>query len=144
VLKSGGRLVIDVGEFLEQHASLWVADYFPSLVNRYRSSLHSARKYVEWLDEIGFVDVACEKLTYKPTEKDYVLRIGQYEPRRYLNPEIVRAIPAFQDMSASELNSGQRRIEDDIDSGRIGEVIAACRAKAEMEGDVGFILGRRP
>jgi ubiquinone/menaquinone biosynthesis C-methylase UbiE len=144
VLMPGGRMVMDVGEFLEQHPSLWVAHYFPSLVRRYAESLHSVDYYESILREIGFEDIKCLSLEYTDTESDYVLRSGQYDPDRYLDRRFVAAIPAFRAMSRAELREGQARIRRDRDSGELEAVMAECQAKATMAGDLGFIVASRP
>ena len=144
VLMPGGRLVMDVGEFLEQHPSLWVTHYFPSLVQRYAGSLHSVDYYESALREIGFEDVRCVSLEYTSDESDYVLRSGQHDPERYLDQRFVAAIPAFNAMSRAELHEGQERIRRDRANGQLEAVIADCKAKARMEGDLGFIVASRP
>jgi ubiquinone/menaquinone biosynthesis C-methylase UbiE len=144
VLKPGGRMVMDVGEFLEQHPSLWVVHYFPSLVRRYAGSLHSVDYYESVLREIGFEDVKCVSLEYTGDESDYVLRSGQHDPDRYLDQRFVAAIPAFRAMSRAELREGQERIRRDRDRGELEAVMAGYKAKAKMGGDLGFIVASRP
>jgi len=143
ILKIGGIIVIDIGEFLEQHPSLWIKEYFPSLKERYKNSLFSKNDYISWLDEIGFRCIQCIPLEYHTGEKDYFLRAGQHDPKLYLRDWFVKANPAFREMSHSELTNGQDDIRRDMELGEINDLINRCQRQATMDGDIGFIVAKR-
>jgi SAM-dependent methyltransferase len=142
LLRPGGVVVADT-EFLEQHASLWVVDFFPSLRNRYRDACLSVRQYDSWLREICFTNVQFDQIDYNPTECDAALRIGQHDPKMYLRKEIRDGLPAFREMPSEELRKGLKRLEAAIADKSIDETIAAYRSQATMPGDVGFIVAFR-
>lgn len=143
VLRPGGVFFADT-EFLEQHPSMWIVEYFPSLRDRFRDSLFTQEQYDALLRAAGFDSVAFQTCDYHPEEGDAFLRIGQHKPELYLDPKIQAAVPALRDMPANELIPGRRRLEEDIAKREIGRVIERYRAKASMPGDLGFIIARKP
>src|SRR5947208_71516 len=56
ILKPDGVVVADT-EFAEQHPSLWVVEYFPSLRERFKDACLSVEQYRTWLQEIGFSNI---------------------------------------------------------------------------------------
>jgi ubiquinone/menaquinone biosynthesis C-methylase UbiE len=143
ILKTQGVIVIDVGEFLDQHPSLWACEYFPSLKQRYKDSLFSAHHYTTWLGNIGFKDIQCVSMDYKAGEGDLFIRAGQHNPGLYLSEEFIKANPAFVEMSTIELRSGQDTIREHMKSGELARTIERCRREATMSGDLGFIVAVR-
>lgn len=141
-LKPKGVFVADT-EFAEQHASLWLVEYFPSLRKRYKNAVFSTQIYKQWLLDIGFNEVKFESLTYDPNQPDKVLRIGQHQPELYLDDTIRKGIPAFVEMRANELNEGLERLGEAIKDETINKVIDDYLARATMKGDVGFIIAIR-
>ncbi len=147
VLKDGGTMVADT-EFAEQHKSLWVVEYFPSLRERYKGACLNSDVYKKWLAEIGFHNVTLLNRPWPSNEPDKFLRIGQRDPRVYLNATIRAGIPAFVAMSAKELNSGLEKLEEAINKNKIQEVIARYEANAKScgdrgQGDLGIIVATR-
>src|SRR5262249_42085894 len=63
ILKPGGVFVADT-EFAEQHPSLWIVEYFPTLRERYRNALFSQEKYRAWLRSVGFSSVEFQTAEY--------------------------------------------------------------------------------
>ena len=143
IMRGGARLFLDVGEFAEQHASLWIKDYFPSLGSRYSHSLHTCDSYRGWLEGAGFVEIDCVGLELGESQ-DLVLRSGQRDPHVYLEKRFQASVPAFREMPRQELKSGESRLREDIESGAVQEVINAAQRAASMAGDVGFVFGRKP
>ncbi|HYH43223.1 MAG TPA: methyltransferase domain-containing protein [Burkholderiales bacterium] len=143
ILKQRGMLILDIGEFLDQHPSLWACEYFPSLRQRYKDSLFTAQHYAEWLGKIGFSSIQCVPLAYKAGEDDLFIRAGQHNPDLYLSDEFTKANPAFWEMPKSEVLSGQEKIRMDKESGELSRVISRCEHEASMPGDFGFIVAMR-
>lgn len=143
ILRPGGRLVVDVGEFLEQHPSLWIAEYFPSLKRRYEGACHSVSVYRQWLHEARFRQFDCIALTYLPGEKDFFLRAGVANPQLYLDDEFRSVVPAFQEMREGERSDGLSRLRRDIESGEIERVIQNATEQASMNGDLGFLVATK-
>ena len=143
ILKPGGVFVADT-EFLEQHASLWIVDYFPSLKERFRNRVYRTADYREWLKKAGFGTTMFETYDYPSTEGDLFLRIGQNDPKVYLEDRVQKAIPAFHDMNHSERSKGLKRLRDEIGTGEVEQIRKTYIAKAEAKGDMGFIVARKP
>jgi ubiquinone/menaquinone biosynthesis C-methylase UbiE/3',5'-cyclic AMP phosphodiesterase CpdA len=141
ILKPGGVFIGDT-EFSEQHPSLWIAEYFPSLRDRFRGRLFSRAQYQKWLEAIGFTAVF-ETYDYYPEQGDAFLRIGQHKPDLYLDENIQAAIPAFQAIDPVDRKQGFDRLKEEIANGEIQHVMARYKAKATLSGDIGFIIATR-
>lgn len=142
ILRPGGVLVVDT-EFAEQQASLWLVEFFPSLVDRYQHVCKSVDWYRELLvgenaifQEVEFAHIECD-------EEDAFLRVGQRKPELYLEEKIRAGIPAFCEMDPVELNVGIQALSAKIDDKSILEVIRRYEEKAAIKGDIGFIIARR-
>jgi ubiquinone/menaquinone biosynthesis C-methylase UbiE len=142
ILKPGGTFVADT-EFLEQHAAFWLVEYFPSLRERFRDAIFSTKQYDLWLRDVGFRDFRFEKMDYDASEGDAFLRIGQHQPGLYLKQEIRDVIPAFKQMSISELQRGLELLRRAIDDNSIEAVISQYQSRATMPGDLGFIVAQK-
>lgn len=142
VLRPGGTFVADT-EFAEQHASLWLVQYFPSLRDRFRDSIFTTEQYETWLREIGFREFQFERMDYDASEGDAFLRIGQHQPELYLQQEKRDVIPAFKQMTVSELQAGLDALRRAIDDGSIREVMQQYQSRATLPGDVGFIVAHK-
>jgi ubiquinone/menaquinone biosynthesis C-methylase UbiE len=141
ILKKGGVVFADT-EFKEQHDSLWLVEFFPSLRDRYKNVIFSTKEYKTLLNEIGFSDIRFEYITTKPDDKDAALRIGQHDPKRYLQPGLLEGIPAFKEMDPYAFSEGMRKLRAAIEDGTIDKITK--RYNATMEGDDGFIIATRP
>jgi ubiquinone/menaquinone biosynthesis C-methylase UbiE/3',5'-cyclic AMP phosphodiesterase CpdA len=142
ILKAGGVFVADT-EFSEQHPSLWIVDYFPSLRERFKDRLFPQEQYRAWLTEAGFHDIDFAIENYLPEERDAFLRIGQHRPALYLDEAVREGIPAFQIMDAAEKRSGLARLEKEISNGKVEDVRERYRSKATLPGDLGIIIARK-
>jgi ubiquinone/menaquinone biosynthesis C-methylase UbiE len=141
-LKLGGVFLADT-EFLEQHPSLWVVDYFPSLRKRFMEALFSQETYRTWLRQAGFNKVEFETYDYNPDELDGFLRIGQHRPALYLDQRIRDGIPAFQLMDPAERAKGLQRLRDEIDTGETARIQQQYASKAQLSGDLGVIIATK-
>ncbi len=140
ILKPGGRVVLDI-EFEEQHGSLWIVEFFPSLRKRYGGRILSCDLYSNWLKEIGFKSLEFEQFDLSPADRDKSLRCGQHDPNLYLEDEIVSNIPAFSEMDDDERLSGFDALRRAIADRSIGKVIA--KYVASMPGDIGVIIAEK-
>jgi SAM-dependent methyltransferase len=141
LLKPGGVMVADT-EFAEQHSSLWVVEFFPSLIERFKDSIYERDQYRAWLEEIGFTSVQFDHLDLMDTE-DAALRVGQHEPGQYLESKVRAGIPAFREMGHGELQRGLRKLQMAIYNGSIKEIVKRYESRATMLGDVGLIIAAR-
>src|SRR5262249_24353719 len=94
LLRPKGGLIVDT-EFAEQHKSLWLVEFFPSLGKRYEGRIFPQDRYRTWLTQIGFSSVEFDHAELAPDDEDNPLRTGQYRPQRYLDERVLRGIPAF-------------------------------------------------
>lgn len=143
MLKAGGMMVID-NELAEQIASLWLAEFFPSLKKRYRDVCLPKRRYEEWLRDIGFADVRLVSMDIVAGYPDAALRVGQRDPTKYLDPAIRENIPAFRAMSDAEEQDGVERLRQSIESEAIADLIRGYDNLASIKGDVTFLVARKP
>lgn len=142
ILKPGGVFVADT-EFTEQHLSLWIVDYFPSLRQRFQNRLFSQAQYRTWLSQAGFRDAAFETHEYPAEEGDAFLRIGQHKPEMYLDEAVQKSMPAFQVMDLPERKKGLERLRDEIATGEVRRVRDRYIAKAQLPGDLGIVIARK-
>lgn len=142
LLRPNGRMIVDT-EFFEQHGSLWLVEFFPSLKKRYDGRIFSQDQYRAWLKEIGFSVVEFDSASLGDEEEDSALRIGQHKPHLYLDDSILRGIPAFHEMNGHERLNGKRNLENAISRGKISEIIEKYEKMASMGGDIGFIIAGR-
>ncbi len=143
ILRPEGIAIFDT-EFEGQHMSLWLQEYFPSLKERYKDVTLSTEQYNSLLTkELNFASFEPIFLEYPSNSQDGCLRIGQYNPERYLDHKIRDNIPAFCEMDTNELEIGLGRLKNDIQSKHIASVINLYKSKATNEGDIGFILVRK-
>jgi hypothetical protein len=140
LLRPGGRVVVDT-EFEEQHGSLWIVEFFPSLKTRYEGRLLSCAQYRTWLEEIGFRTVEFGQLELPADDLDGGLRIGQHDPKIYLDTERISGIPAFSEMASGEFLTGRDRLSRAIDDRSLERITA--KYAASMSGDVGFIIAEK-
>lgn len=143
ILKPGGIAVLDAGEFLEQHPSLWVAEYFPSLKQRYANALLPSTEHKALLEKAGFTDIKFLTPEYGASEEDFCLRAGQVVPGRFFDGSFMNAVPAFRDMSRRERTEGCEQLRRDIEEGTLTKKIEQARARSTLPGDLGFIVARR-
>jgi ubiquinone/menaquinone biosynthesis C-methylase UbiE len=142
ILKPGGVFVADT-EFSEQHSSMWIVDYFPSLRRRYDNRLFPEDRYRRWLQQAGFQAVEFKTCEYPPEEGDAFLRIGQHKPELYLDEAIRIGIPAFQVMDLVEKRTGLARLENEISTGEVKGVQQRYVANAKLPGDLGILIARK-
>jgi ubiquinone/menaquinone biosynthesis C-methylase UbiE/3',5'-cyclic AMP phosphodiesterase CpdA len=142
LLKPGGIAVFDT-ELTEQYESLWVKHFFPSLRQRYKHSIFKSSDYKSWLTAVGFSEVLFSQMELTVSDEDSFLRMGQHAPRKYLNRERLMKLPAFIEMSSSELEDGLKALAAAIEDKSIDLIVEKFRAQATVSGDVTFIIARK-
>jgi hypothetical protein len=90
--------------------------------------------------QLKVVDFDCFDLPDE--DPDMALRVGQRHPARYLDPDIIRGIPAFweNNMSPQERVTGQNRLRQAISSRAILQTIDDYKKRAGLPGDVSLIV----
>jgi SAM-dependent methyltransferase/3',5'-cyclic AMP phosphodiesterase CpdA len=143
LLKPGGIAILDT-EFWEQHESLWLAEFFPSLRNRYKNRCLPVATYQAWLQEAGLTPVDFPTFELSGDDADAGLRIGQRNPKKYLEGRVRNGLPAFREMAPAELTRGLEKLTEACRTGSINRTMAEYEQRASMNGDYGFIVARKP
>ncbi len=137
VLKSGGRFVIFTST-AEQMKGYWLRYYFPKMLNASIGQMPKLSLIEENLRKNGFEIIETEKYFVRDDLEDLFLYAGKNRPEIYLDKEIRRGISSFSDLgNAAEIEKGLLKLEDDIKSGKIAEII---KRFANDLGDYLFIV----
>ena len=140
VLKPHARFVI-FNCTAEQMRHCWLNEYFPRMMIEKATAPYERFVTVDVLESAGFRIEAEEKYDVSPDLKDLFLYCGKHRPERYLDPRIRSGISSFADApDQEEIARGVQRIADDIESGRINDVI---RKFAYDGGDYMFTVAER-
>ena len=139
VLTPSARFVILNGT-VEQMRHYWLNEYFPRAMEK-AAAPYQRFVTIDVLKSAGF-QIACEeKYDVTPDLKDLFLYCGKHKPKRYLDPHIRSGISSFADApDQDEIARAVKRIADDIESGRINDVI---RKYAWDGGDYMFTVAER-
>lgn len=123
--------------FAEQTRRYWLARYFPRMIERsaaklgaeaeWRAALHGAR--------FGHLEVRAWQTPADVT--DLFLYSGKFRPELYFDANVRKGISSFAALAdEAEVAAGLARLRADIDSGVIGDVIAAS---VHAQGDYAHI-----
>lgn len=135
-----GRLVIFTAS-PEQMKSYWLNAYFPTPMTASISQMPSLDSVIRTLRQVGFSFVGVESFLVEPNLQDFFLYSGKLEPEMYLDPAVRAGISTFSSLaSKDEIESGCRKLGEDIDSGKIQDVI---RQYTSVMGDYMFIVAEK-
>lgn len=141
VLKPGGSMVILTSE-PGQTARYWLAEYFPNMIADSVKWLPSLNNIVEAAQDAGFGTYKTEIYNVQPDLRDLFLYAGKHNPAIYLRPEVRKGISSFSVLSnAAEVEEGLKKLEADIETGRIKQVMASYE---HDEGDYLFVKIEKP
>lgn len=141
VLKPGGCMVL-LTSAPEQTAGYWLAEYFPKMITDSVEWLPSISSILSAAQHAGFGTYETEVYNVKPDLQDLFLYAGKHNPALYLKPEVRRGISSFSVLSnAQEVEQGLKRLEDDIETGRIEQVMASYQ---HDKGDYLFVKIEKP
>lgn len=139
VLKPHARFVI-LNNTAEQLRHYWLNEYFPRAMEK-ATAPYERFKAIDLLESAGFRIECEEKYEVAPDLKDLFLYCGKHQPQRYLDARIRSGISSFADApDPDEIARGVDRLADDIESGRINDVI---RRFAYDGGDYMFTVAER-
>ena len=140
VLKPGGRIVIFTST-PEQMQGYWLNSYFPKMLEDSMVQMPAYAVVEGAMNQGGFEVVRTEKYFVQPDLKDLFLYSGKHRPALYFDPKVRQGISSFSALAnAAEVKKGLTRLERDIDSGEIEEVMARYR---NDRGDYLFINGEK-
>lgn len=139
VLKSG-RFVIFTSTS-EQMEHYWLKEYFPSAMKASIEKMPSLKCIEETLRDAGFNSIFTEPYNVDNELQDLFLYSGKYRPELYLDSQIRAGISTFSNLAnENEVKHGCLKISQDIESGRINEVIDSY--KSEL-GDYLFVIASK-
>ncbi len=140
VAKPGARLVIFTS-LPEQTAAYWLRHYFPKMIADSARSLPLLVAIEEGMSSGGFGNVRTEPYGVRPDLADLFLYSGKYDPELYFSPEVRSGISSFAAVAnREEVEEGLRRLREDIDGGKISEVI---RGAEQDRGDYLFVVAEK-
>jgi ubiquinone/menaquinone biosynthesis C-methylase UbiE len=140
VLAPGARFVL-LNATAEQTRHYWLNEYFPKTCAE-ANAPYEKLDTVEALTRAGFRFVAEEKYDVAEDLQDWFMYCGKHHPERYLDPRVRSGISGFANASdQSEIERGLEHLADDIESGRIAEVM---RNYAWDGGDYMFTIAAKP
>lgn len=140
VLKPAGRLVLFTSS-PAQMTGYWLGHYFPRMMADSIQRMPDVTRVTGAMSKAGLTVVKTESYTVRPDLEDHFLYCGKDRPERYLQPEIRQGISSFSVLALQEeVNRGLTRMEKDIQSGAIREIIAS---HAHDNGDYLFLISQK-
>jgi ubiquinone/menaquinone biosynthesis C-methylase UbiE len=137
---SRGRLVIFTSD-KKQMEGYWLNEYFPHMMKKSTAIMPGIEEVSLALEAAGFENIVTEKYFVRPDLEDWFLYCGKHEPRMYFNPVIRNGSSGFAAFSdEDEVERGLEKLSQDIESGRIEEVIETYRNE---DGDYLFVASEK-
>lgn len=137
VLAANGRFVVFTS-LAEQMEHYWLKKYFPEIMRRSIEQMPSMEKLSNALHQAGLAITATELYNVRPDLKDLFLYSGKFNPAVYLNPLVRAGISSFAALAnQKEVDEGCMRLEADMDSGRVYDII---EDSAHKGGDYMFVV----
>jgi ubiquinone/menaquinone biosynthesis C-methylase UbiE len=125
----------------EQMRGYWLNAYFPAAMARSIVQMPGLQTIIRALQRSGFASVHTEPYEVHTDLQDFFLYSGKHRPAMYLDPQVRAGISTFAALAdPSEVEEGCRKLSQDIESGRIAEVIARYR---HPHGDYLFVVGEK-
>lgn len=132
-----GRFVLFTST-TEHMKGYWLQEYFPVAMDRSREQMPRMTDIEEALEASGLQLLEIEHYAVRDDLQDFFLYSGKHRPEMYLDPTVRRGISTFSSLAdEAEIAEGCRRLEADIASGRIDEVI---RSFENEIGDYCFVV----
>lgn len=139
--------VMDQGRYViftsspEQMAQYWLNAYFPMMMHKAMDRMPTVSQVADWLKEAGFHRVETETYLVPEDHQDAFLYGLKHHPGAYLNPEFRAGISAFAQLADDrEVAEGCRKLEQDLASGRIREVMGQW---GSIKGDYIFVIAEK-
>jgi ubiquinone/menaquinone biosynthesis C-methylase UbiE len=135
-----GRFVLFTST-AEQMRGYWLNAYFPTAMARSIVQMPGLQAIVQALRQSGFASIRTEPYEVQTDLQDFFLYSGKHRPEMYLDPRVRTGISTFAALAdASEVEGGCRELSQDIESGRIADVIASYR---HAQGDYLIVVGEK-
>lgn len=125
----------------EQMQFYWLHEYFPDMMQKACSVMSRFESITHALRAAGFRNIEQDNFFVTPHLQDLFLHAGKYRPKLYLDPSVRAGISTFAlEENQEEVALGCKRIQQDIDSGRIDQVIQSHESGL---GDYAFIVSTK-
>jgi len=121
--------VLDKGRFViftnshEQIDKYWLKEYFPDALYKLKAITPDISLIKHHLKRIGFTNVETEIFKIKDNLMDGFLGSNKKNPEKYLNSRFRNGISIFWEMSEKDVNDGCKRLNEDISTGKIKDII---------------------
>jgi len=129
-LQEVARVLKPLGHFVlftstpAQMKGYWLCHYFPKMMADSMKQMPSMEAIESGMKGAGLTIIDREPYSIKDDLEDCFLYIGKHSPDRYLDPALRKGISSFSSLAnASEVAVGLSQLEQDIDSGKVKEVI---------------------
>ncbi len=139
--------VLDRGKFViftadaGQMRWYWLNEYFPESMTRSIDQMPAIENVEASLHRAGFSTIKTEAYDVRPDLEDLFLYSGKHRPQLYLDDGFRRGISTFSSLaSPGEVAEGCQRLAQDIQSGRIAEVVERYRSNS---GDYLFVVAAK-
>ena len=135
-----GRIVIFTAD-PGQMRGYWLNEYFPEAMSRSIEQMPGLDQVRDSLIDAGFAGIQTETYEIRTDLEDLFLYSGKHRPQLYLDEGFRRNISTFSNLASFvEVREGSARLAQDIESGRILEVVDRYRNRS---GDYQFVIGSK-
>ena len=139
VLDRGKLVIFTAGR--DQMRGYWLNEYFPESMRRSIDQMPDVRDVEDNLYRAGFSTIETETYDVRPDLQDLFLYSGKQRPQLYLEEGFRSGISTFSSLaSPGEVAQGCVRLEQDLETGRIAEVVERY---SNDSGDYLFILASK-
>lgn len=139
VLKKGNFVIFTATP--EQMKGYWLCHYFPKMMEDALKKMANYNDIKKDLEQAGFKKIQANRFFVTENTQDLFLHSGKYRPEFYLDPKVRDGISSFQlSANQTELDNGLKNLADDIESGKIKNIIE------KYESDIGdylFVIGQK-
>jgi len=139
VMNSGNIVILTSTP--EQMRTYWLCEYFPKMMGSSCNTMQSFEVLKSKLEKAGFENIKAQPFFVTNDLKDLFLQSGKYQPEIYLDPVVRAGISSFAKLcDQKELNSGLEKLERDIKSGEINQIIKNYESSL---GDYLFVVANK-
>jgi ubiquinone/menaquinone biosynthesis C-methylase UbiE len=137
ILKSTGKIVLFTAT-PEQMYSYWLNEYFPDMMKKSCEQMPTLDSISSAIKPHGLSIESTVPFFIEPELQDFFLYSGKQRPEIYLVQSVRDGISSFRNLCAEkELDQGLSKLQSDIESGAIDEVIKKYENKI---GDYLFVV----
>ncbi|MBA2653934.1 MAG: class I SAM-dependent methyltransferase [Gammaproteobacteria bacterium] len=126
----------------EQMQHYWLCEYFPAMIDESAKTMAGFDELNKSLTRSGFKNIQQDIFFVPEKMQDLFLMAGKHSPEIYLDPNVREGISAFKLFAEdNELHAGLKALEQDIQSGKIKEIMQKYQSDL---GDYMLVVGEKP